>query len=85
MKLRLTGSFDGEYKRIIKGNTRLEKRVVKQLGIIQKNINHPSLRLHKLQSSNYWSVSIDESIRILFIIEDEYITVYHIGKHEDVY
>lgn len=85
MELRLTGSFDDEYRKIIKGNSRLEKQTLKQLSVIKKNINHPSLRLHKLHNSNYWSVSVNESIRILLMIEDQFMTVYHIGKHEDMY
>ena len=85
MKIRLTAEFDREYKRRIKGNGALEKKVKKQILMVQNNIRHPSLRLHKLQHGQFWSASIDESVRILLIIDDQFITIYHIGKHEDVY
>jgi len=85
MELRFTKSFDEEYRKITKGNTQLKKRVKKQLQFLQTYAQHPSLRLHKLASSNYWSITIDKSIRVLLIIEKQWIYVYHIGKHEDVY
>lgn len=85
MELRFTKSFEREYKKIVKGNEVLQKKVRKQLAILKNNANHPSLRLHKLGSSKYWSISIDTSIRVLIILEKQWIYVYHIGKHEDVY
>lgn len=85
MRVRLTLSFDREYVKSIKGNKPLEKKVKKQIWLLENDIKRPSLRLHKLQNSQFWSVSVDMSVRMLFTIEDEFITVYHIGKHEDVY
>lgn len=85
MELRFTTSFDAEYKKIIKGNAPLKKKIKTKLELLQANINHPSLRLHKLAGGLFWSISIDKSIRSLIIIEKEWIYVYHIGKHEDVY
>lgn len=85
MELRFTKSFEIEYKKLVKGNKTLKKRIGKQLQILQIHTNHPSLRLHKLGSGKYWSISIDKSIRILIIIEKKWIYIYHIGKHEDIY
>lgn len=85
MELRFTKSFEIEYKKIIKGNKTLNKRIRKQLQLLQIHANHPSLRLHKLESGKYWSISVDKSIRILIIIEERLIYIYHIGKHEDIY
>jgi len=85
MELRFTRSFDQEYQKITKGNTQLKKRVRKQLHFLQTHANHPSLRMHKLASSMYWFIAIDKSIRVLVIFEKQWIYVYHIGKHEDVY
>ena len=85
MELRFTESFETEYKKTVKGNNSLKKKVKKQLCFLQGNVHHPSLRLHKLGSNRFWSISIDKSIRILIIIEEKLIYVYHIGKHENVY
>ncbi|OGG24218.1 hypothetical protein A3A79_03450 [Candidatus Gottesmanbacteria bacterium RIFCSPLOWO2_01_FULL_43_11b] len=59
--------------------------VRKQLALFQTNPVHPSLRLHKIGSRQFWSISVDKSIRILILFEKDRIWVYHIGKHEDVY
>lgn len=85
MELRFTKSFEIEYRKVIRGNSKLQKKIYKQLAILQKKADHPSLRLHKISSSKYWSISIDKSIRILILFKDESIYVYHIGKHEEVY
>ena len=85
MELRFTTSFEAEYKKIIKGNAPLQKKIKKQLQLLRVDVNHPSLRLHKLAGGLFWSISIDKSIRVLIIIEKEWIAVYHVGKHEDVY
>ncbi|MCJ7826323.1 hypothetical protein MUP56_01760 [Patescibacteria group bacterium] len=85
MELRFTKSFELEYQKLTRGNRVLQKRIRKQFRLLQQKTNHPSLRLHKIRSSPYWSISIDKSIRVLLIIEEQWIYIYHIGKHEDVY
>ncbi len=85
MELRFTKSFEAEYKSVTKGNRELRKKVRKQLALLQNNPIHPSLRLHKLGSRQFWSISVDKSIRILILFEKEWIWVYHIGKHEEIY
>lgn len=85
MKIRLAGSFEREFVKVTKGNLPLKKQVLKQLEVVLKNPNHPSLRLHKLEGESYWSISINRSIRVLLLFEKDAVVVYHIGKHEDVY
>ncbi len=85
MELRFAKSFEAEYKSITKGNDPLCRKIRKQLVLLQKSPAHPSLRLHKLGSRRFWSISVDKSIRILLLFEKEWIWVYHVGKHEDVY
>lgn len=85
MQLRFTKSFELEYSKVIKGNETLKIKVNKQLHLLLENPSHPSLRLHKPSSEEYWSISVGKSIRILIMLEKECIYVYHIGKHEDVY
>jgi len=85
MEIHFLESFEKEYRKITKGNPRLQAQVQKQLWLVRKNLKHPSLRLHKLKSTDYWSISIDSSIRVLVVLKKEDIYVTHIGKHEDVY
>jgi len=85
VRIRYTKEFQLEYSKIIKRNLGLRSKIRKQITRMQVQINHPSLRLHKLSGGKYWSVSVDKSIRILVVIEGEIVYAYHIGKHEDVY
>ncbi|MEK7533357.1 MAG: hypothetical protein AAB542_02880 [Patescibacteria group bacterium] len=57
MKLRFTKPFEQEYQKLTKNNRPLQRKILKQLESLELNPNHPSLRLHKLTSSIYWSIS----------------------------
>lgn len=84
MRLRFLPSFEKEYTKIVRGSAILNKKIRKQLFLLQNDVNHPSLRLHKI-GTKYWSVSVDKSVRIIIVIETQWIYVCHVGKHEDVY
>jgi toxin HigB-1 len=85
MELRFTASFEKDYRKVTKGNGVIVKRIKKQLTLLQTNPAHPSLRLHKLEHSEYWSISVDKSIRIKATFDQGFMYLYHIGKHEDIY
>jgi mRNA-degrading endonuclease YafQ of YafQ-DinJ toxin-antitoxin module len=59
------------------------------LQLMELNINHPSLRLHKLSGrlNGLSSVSINVSYRITLelIIRDKDIIMINIGAHDEVY
>jgi len=59
------------------------------LKLIEINLSHPSLHLHKLEGklSDLYSVSINISYRICidFIVEENTIIPIDIGKHDNVY
>ena len=85
MQLQFTKTFDAEYAKIIRSNASLKQKIKKQLQLLLDNPKHPSLRLHKIQSSKCMSISVNKSVRILCMIKKDVITVFHVGKHEDVY
>lgn len=85
MQLKFTRSFEKEFALVTRGNPTLKKKVSKKLEILLSNPKHPSLRLHKLTKDEFWSISIDESIRVLVYFHNDKIYIYHIGKHEEVY
>ena len=62
---------------------------LKTLQLMELNINHPSLRLHKLSGrlNGLSSVSINVSYRITLelIIQDKDIIMINIGAHDEVY
>ncbi|MBI2465449.1 type II toxin-antitoxin system mRNA interferase toxin, RelE/StbE family [Candidatus Shapirobacteria bacterium] len=74
--------------KIAKKNKKLYDLVASKLKIFCLDKSRPSLRLHKLTGSmkESWSISINESIRMIFYYIDEN-TAYFvaIGKHEEVY
>jgi len=85
MHLQFTKGFEVSYKKVTKSDKKLKSLVNKQLQLLLSNPKHPSLRVHKITSSGFWSVSINKSLRALVIFEKGTITVFNIGKHEDVY
>jgi mRNA-degrading endonuclease YafQ of YafQ-DinJ toxin-antitoxin module len=77
--------FEKKFKKLIKNNLAYKIKIQKTLKILNKNINHLSLRLHKLTSKNYWSISIDRDLRIIFYFQKNIIFLLDIGNHDEVY
>lgn len=84
-QLSFSVKFDKQLIKLVKSNSSLKLQVKKTVTILSTNINHPSLRLHKIAGENYWSVSVNKSIRMLVRINNDKIYFLAIGKHEDVY
>ncbi len=83
--------FDSEVKKELKKiqlrNLKLYKRIQKQLELFVTNPRHKSLRLHKIRRQDnlkVWSISINESYRMLYE-ENDYIYFVDIGTHDEVY
>lgn len=84
--LRFSSDLQEKLEKIKKKDPQLFKKVQKQLRVFKQNPRHKSLRLHKLtrEVKNVWSISIDKSIRMLYIDEEE-IYFFSIGTHDEVY
>lgn len=84
-----TESYNRRAKKFIKKHPDLLSQYEKTLKLLEKNPNHPSLRLHKLKGklSELYSISINISYRICidFIIEDDKIIPIDVGSHDEVY
>jgi addiction module RelE/StbE family toxin len=64
-----TSSFNKDYKKIIKRNTLLQKRILKSLTLLSNNPNYQSLRTHKVNSiefDNVWSSWVTGDVRIIW-------------------
>jgi len=72
-----------------KRNKKLIDRFQNKLEIFKDNPRHNSLRLHKLEGNfgNYWSMSIDRKIRVVFRFDEINNVCYFvdIGNHDEVY
>lgn len=65
----------------------LAQRIEKQLELFAQNHLHPSLRTHKLAGKleNFWSISIDKRIRMVFTLDERGAYFIDIGTHDQVY
>lgn len=67
-------------------DTKLFKKIQKQLKLFKENPKHKSLRLHKVtrEVKNSWSISIDKNFRMIYM-EDSFIYFFDVGTHDEVY
>lgn len=84
-KVVLSRDFQKKLKKTVKQNPRLWTKVTKTLVFISNDINHPSLRFHKLSGKNNWVVSVSKSHRIVFNVEGKTIYCIKFGTHDEVY
>lgn len=86
-KIIFSAVFQKKLKTIGKKDLKLFQKIKKQLKLFKNNKKHPSLRLHKLQGNlkNVWSISVDMSIRLLFIDENDTAYFFDLGTHDEVY
>ena len=88
MHIKLAPSVIKALKKIKQKDKRFSEKIEKQLTLFASNPKHPSLRLHKIQTSTgeTWSISITMSIRMLYTLLDEDKAYFiKIGTHEEVY
>lgn len=81
----ITPAFEKTLRNYLKGNPDDKQKIIKSLSELIIDPDHPSLRTHKLEDKNDWSLSLDMSNRITFEIIDDHITLLNIGSHETVY
>jgi mRNA-degrading endonuclease YafQ of YafQ-DinJ toxin-antitoxin module len=88
-KIIYTETYIKRAKKSIKKHPEIISQYKKTLELIEINIFHPSLCLHKLKGrlSDLYSVSISISygICIDFIIREDTVIPIDTGKHDDVY
>ena len=88
-RLIFTDSYNKKAAKWIKKHPALKDQYLKTLQLMELDIYHPSLRLHKLSGSltGLSSVSINISYRITLelMIQDREIILINIGSHDEVY
>lgn len=83
MEIKYTRKFLRKFNRL----TVVEKKQVKKaIVLFEKDIRHPSLRLHRLNVELYelWSISANMRLRVLFLEKNGFLEVIFIdlGGHE---
>jgi addiction module RelE/StbE family toxin len=86
-KLILSEAFQRKLSRFIKSHKELTSDINSVFVLLEKDINSPSLKTHKLKGklAMFYSCSINYHYRIIFLIEKDYIYLHSIGSHDDVY
>ncbi len=77
--------FYRDLGKLEKKNERLKEAIKKQMGRLQNNPTHPSLRLHRLSGQSVYSISVTMSIRMIVAFRGDDIHLLRVGTHEDVY
>lgn len=77
--------FQRQLAKLVKSDPGLKSQVKKTVTLLESNLKHPSLRFHKLSGENYWSISVNRSIRILAVWNDNKFYLLGIGSHDEVY
>lgn len=87
MYVEFSQEVDRKIRRIHKKDQKLSQQIEKQLALFIENPKHPSLRIHKLSGEfkNLWSLSINRSIRMVYILETDSAYFVGLGTHDEVY
>lgn len=84
-QLALSSAFQRQLEKLVKKNPDLKTKVSRIFKCLIKDINHPSLKLHKLSGRNNWSVSVTYSVRMIICLDGNRIFCLRIGSHDQVY
>jgi mRNA-degrading endonuclease YafQ of YafQ-DinJ toxin-antitoxin module len=84
-KIVLGSKFEQQLRNLSRHDRRYLIKIRKIVDLLEQDVDHPSLRLHKLSGTKWHSISVNKSIRILLLIENDIIFLLKIGKHEEVY
>lgn len=86
-KIRFTKTFEKSFKKRIIPNHNLSKNFAKRLKLFQENPKNPLLRDHALVGTKIGkrAFSISGDIRVVYGEEDDFLTFYDVGTHNQVY
>lgn len=87
MRIRLDEKLQKEIQEIGKKDSKLFKRIQKQLSLFATDPRHKSLRVHKLSGDleDMWSISITKDLRMTYLQNGDEAYFFDIGTHDEVY
>jgi mRNA-degrading endonuclease RelE of RelBE toxin-antitoxin system len=59
----------------------IRKKFKKQISLLEENPNHPSLKIHRLEGSEFREFYVDDFYRCVFKQEGNIYKLYFIGTH----
>lgn len=84
-ELIFTDAYEKRARKFLKKHPDLKTIYEKTLLLMEQNVYHPSLRLHKFSDLYSVSINLQYRISIEFLIEDDKIIPVDIGDHKDIY
>ena len=82
MRLAKTDNFTSRYQKLAKS---IQKKVDKQIKLLEKDFFYPSLRTKKLKShSGWWEFRVDYHYRMIGEKNDDLIILHSVGPHDEV-
>lgn len=60
----------------------IRKKFKKQISLLKDNPKHPSLKIHKLEGSEFWEFYVDDFYRCVFQQDDNIYKLYFVGTHK---
>lgn len=84
-KIIFTDSYEARAKKFLKKHPDLKNIYEKTLLLMEQNVYHPSLRLHKFSDLYSVSINLQYRISIDFQIEADQIIPIDISDHKKIY
>lgn len=85
MRIIYSSHFLKRLKKHLKKNPSLKPAVGKQLKLLQRNPNHPSLKIHKLAGSRAqeYAIWIKRNLRITFVVVENAFLLTDLITHDE--
>ena len=81
MKYFLTNQFERDFKKL---SPSVRLAFQKQIGLLLKDMRHPSLRAKKYGGvKDVWQARINQKVRLYFLIKGDIYVLLNIRKHVD--
>lgn len=80
MNVHLTRKAEKSLKKL---DPKIKKKLIKQLLLLEKDFNHPSLYTKKTQDQTLWEARIDFHYRFTFKMDEDNIYIIAIGPHDE--
>lgn len=80
-------SFHKKFKKVVKNNKELEKKIFEILELMKSDIFDSKLMTHKLSGDlkKCYASKITFDLRIVFYFDEEFIYLVDVGNHDEVY
>ena len=89
-KIETTSNFRKRYRKLVSKNLNIKNKIIKTIEVLRKDPRYPSLKTHKIYTSEFgdvFSSFVTGDIRIIWTkIKDEFVLLLldigrHSGKH----